>query len=334
MAEEKSQQTKVGTDEKSSTANVQAAQGAPNSSSTSTSPAAQVAQAEQELISLEDLDKIIDQNDPDFNNNLSQVTAIKEIHGQNIELLDLDQILAEEKSQTFKARWHRLQRRIGLFVVSMIVFVRNIFLMGFKEALPLILKQIKSAFAYAGGILAKKSQNFKYLSLQKKLAAVAIGLLSVFVLLFTYRSLTVGVIPKNTQLFVNSIEELAKDVYVYQKEDAQEDFYDSPRVKQNIMALRKAVVNLKRSAGSGPNPMAFFEFFIEGNSTDVMIELKDREYEIIDVVQRIIEDMTYSELDSVDGKQGLLEKVRKELNSLLTKGKVKRVYIKQAIIKP
>ncbi len=287
---------------------------------------------EADLISLDELDKLIDQNDPDFRKNISQVTEVKDISSANIELLDLDKILAEEQSQKLSFRV-TIARRL-LFLNSMIGFIKSLFLRSLKEGLPFLLKQTKSFLGIVQKKLRTKLTEFKYLSVTKKLAIVGISLLVVFLVLFVRRSLTVGVIPHGTPLFVNSMEEWAKNVSTYGKDNSFEQFYDSPRVKQNIVALRRAVVNLKPSAGSGSNPMAFFEFFVEGNSTDVAVELKDREYEIIDVVQRLMEDNSFAELDSVEGKQNLLENIRKELNSLLTRGKIRRVYIKQAIIKP
>ncbi len=289
---------------------------------------------QEELISVEDLDKIIQESDPEFNQSLLQVMSVLPSSGQNIDLLDLDQILKEEESQSPRARWNRFQRRIYANMSMAVVAIKSFLQKGWKAGLLSFLNMIKEIFTKFSKSIANAQTKFKYLSVQKKLVIVGMTLLSIFVVLFVRRSLTVGVIPKDNQLFVNSMEEWAKEVSTYPQDEVLEDFYDSPRVKQNIMSMRRAVVNLKRSETSGPNPMAFFEFFAEGNSSDVVIELKDREYEVIDHVQRAMEEMTFNELDTIAGKQLLLEKIRKELNSFLTKGKVKKVYIKQAIVKP
>jgi len=47
-----------------------------------------------------------------------------------------------------------------------------------------------------------------------------------------------------------------------------------------------------------------------------------------------VEDLTYDELASGEGKKNLCDRLGKEVNNLLTKGKVRHVYIKTAIIKP
>ena len=80
--------------------------------------------------------------------------------------------------------------------------------------------------------------------------------------------------------------------------------------------------------------MGAFEFFIEGNSPDVMVEIKDREYEVKDLFQRNSEEMNFDQLETVEGKQLLLEKLRRDVNRILTKGRVRKVFFKTVILKP
>jgi flagellar basal body-associated protein FliL len=94
------------------------------------------------------------------------------------------------------------------------------------------------------------------------------------------------------------------------------------------------VVNIQPSESSGPNPMAAYEFSLEGNSTEVLIEIKDREVELRDLMYRTIEDFTFEQADSPEGKELLTEKLRKEVNMVLTQGKIRKVWIKTAIVKP
>ncbi len=287
---------------------------------------------EENLISAEELDKIIQESDPEFSQSLAQVIAVSPAQGQNIDPLDIDNILKEEASSFFSIK--ALRRKTRSFFLQIFSSVKFFFQGGYKETIPILFNRGRQSVARMMGRISEAQSTFRYLSLKKKLMMLSLVLLSVFLLMFLYRSWTVGVIPQNSHLFVNSMEEWAAHVYTFPADEAQDNFYTSSRVKQNIMALRRAVVNLKPSATSGPNPMAFFEFFVEGNSADVVVELKDREYEVIDLVQRIMEDFTFNEIDTPEGKQLLLEKIRKEVNSLLTKGKIRKLYIKQAIVKP
>jgi flagellar basal body-associated protein FliL len=47
-----------------------------------------------------------------------------------------------------------------------------------------------------------------------------------------------------------------------------------------------------------------------------------------------LEEISYNELDSAEGKQQLTEKLRQTLNMNLTKGKIRRVFIKELVLKP
>jgi flagellar basal body-associated protein FliL len=133
---------------------------------------------------------------------------------------------------------------------------------------------------------------------------------------------------------IASLEEWSAQTYKYDPETEMDSFYDSPRTIQNIMSLPKMIVNIRPSQGSGPNPMAAMEFFLEGLSPEAIVEVKDRETEIRDLFQRTLEEITYGELDSAEGKQQLTEKLRQALNMNLTKGKIRRVFIKELVLKP
>ncbi|MNT55538.1 flagellar basal body-associated protein FliL [compost metagenome] len=111
-------------------------------------------------------------------------------------------------------------------------------------------------------------------------------------------------------------------------------FYDSTRVSQNIMQLKKMVTNLKRSENSGANRMGAFEFYLEGTVAEVLVEIKDREPEITDLFLRTLGDTTYDQTVSAEGKVALCEKLRKNINGVLTTGKIRRVFFKTVIVKP
>jgi len=289
---------------------------------------------EEGTFTLEDLDSILKESDSEFVSSLQDLKQSAEAAAGNIELLDIDGILAEEESKTLKNRFLRLRRRINNEIVLLIVKAKNIGLDILQVHLPDFLKFLQKKLKSALAQLSAAMKVFKHWSLTKKLASVGIFFLCLFVVAYVHRAITHGIVPEKSHLFVNSLDEWAEKTYVYTPGENLEPFYDSARVKQNIMSLRRIVVNIKPSVTSGPNPMVAFEFFIEGLSSDVTIEIKDREPEVLDLIQRLMEEKTFDELDSADGKVQLNEKIKKELNTFLSKGKVKKVYIKNAIVKP
>ena len=82
------------------------------------------------------------------------------------------------------------------------------------------------------------------------------------------------------------------------------------------------------------NPMGFFEFVFEGNSGDVVVELKSRESEFEDLIERVVESYSYESLETTEGKINLKEDLRIELNKQLTEGIVQAVELRNVFIKP
>jgi flagellar basal body-associated protein FliL len=130
---------------------------------------------------------------------------------------------------------------------------------------------------------------------------------------------------KKTTFFLTSYAEWDVPVQDYNPLSEVQLFFDNPRLSKNILALKKMVVNLKPSSGSGENPMLAFEIRVEGLSKEVMVELKDREAEFVDRVARVTEDFSYDELAEANGKQLLSEKIIDVMNANLTKGQVRKV---------
>ena len=65
-----------------------------------------------------------------------------------------------------------------------------------------------------------------------------------------------------------------------------------------------------------------------------VIEIHDREKEVIQAVQTAIGAFTYEELSSTAGKNKVKLAVRKEINNFLNRVRVKRVLFKSVILKP
>lgn len=291
-------------------------------------------QTEAGTFSVEDLDHILKQSDGDFEASLTDLKEDANAGSDNIELLDIERILAEEESKTLKNKFLRLKRKINNEFVLLAIKFKNLSLDLIQIHIPVLLKWLLAKAKLLSQRASAAARVFRFWSVKKKLASFGIALLSFTALFYTYQAITHGVVPEKSKLFVNSLDEWAEKTYVFTQGENLEPFYDSARVKQNIMSLKRIVVNVRPSSRSGPNPMAAFEFFIEGLSSDVTIEIKDREFEVLDMVQRLMEEQTFDELDSPDGKTQLNEKIKKELNAFLTKGKVRKVYLKNAIIKP
>lgn len=312
---------------------------------TDQSPTKDQASEQDGDLSLEQLESMILSEDPAFAEDLKLVKAIPSDGTIDLDVVDTGQVLPNDENPWRDA--------IGIrkFIVMILPFLpklwdfqhnffSNMFLYRTRIQLflvglgPRMLNGIKSGAKASVTISKQKVTTFKGLSWPLKLVAISLILAGAMTTVFVYRSMTHGVLPGDEEFLIASLEEWSTQAYKYDPETEMDSFYDSPRTIQNIMSLPKTIVNLRPSAGSGPNPMVAVEFFLEGLSPEAIVEVKDRETEIRDLFQRTLEELSYGELDSSEGKQQLTEKLRQVLNSNLTKGKIRRVFIKELVLKP
>jgi flagellar FliL protein len=61
-------------------------------------------------------------------------------------------------------------------------------------------------------------------------------------------------------------------------------------------------------------------------------ELKERENEIRDIVNLILNSKTSQELISVDGKEALKREIMDKINDILSKGRIEKIYLKNFVI--
>lgn len=281
--------------------------------------------------SLNKLEKAIQDNDPDFQGAITDLTSIAN-ENLNLELVDIEKILEEEKSKTLKARVKRILNFINAQSVKLVLFLKWFSEYLIKEILPKALGAIKS---FLGNVSAQAKSYlalFMALDKKKKIISVVLILGSLMMMGYFFKLLKGGILAKEQKPFIYSMEELSEEKYFYEKEHI-EDFYSSPRFNQNLISLRRMVVNLKKSKNSSENPMGAFEFFLQGNSSDVMIEVRDRESEVLDTFQLEIRSFSYDDLDTFEGKTKLTEKLKNTINEILVRGKINKIYYKTFVLK-
>lgn len=312
---------------------------------TDQSPTKDQASEQEADLSLEQLDRMILSEDPNFAEDLKMVKGIPSDSSIDLDVVDTGQVFPSDENPWRDA--------IGLrkFIVMILPFLpklwdwqHNFFshLYLYRTRLqnslvdigPRTLNGIKHGAKASVAISKQKIVNFKGLTWPLKLVAIGLILACAFTAVFAYRSITHGVLPGDEEFLIASLEEWSAQSYKYDPETEMDSFYDSPRTIQNIMSLPKIIVNLRPSPSSGPNPMLAVEFFLEGLSPEAIVEVKDRETEMRDLFQRTLEELSYGELDTTEGKQQLTEKMRQVLNTNLTKGKIRRVFIKELVLKP
>ncbi len=309
--------------------------------------------AEEEEISEADLDAAISEADPDFLKSIDALGKDKSLSLSQIIISDEDQALNEEKDAWAKAgrlarivfrffpaiAWISIKAKKLKFVLFSFfraewVGAQNFFYFLATDGKNKVVGRIKLTLNIFFDQINEAQRNFRYLSGKLKSAFFAIVLLLLGTGFFIFRSWTHGVLPTHDGLFLTSLEQIATDVSDYDPASEVEPFYENLRVATNFLLIPKMVVNLRKSQHSGDNPMAAMEFYVEGITPEALIEIKDRETEIRDRIQRVTEDFTFDQVDSAEGKVLVTEKIKKEINLLLTTGKTKRFWIKTVLVKP
>lgn len=285
---------------------------------------------EQGLVSLDDLDRIIADQDPEFKQGIDEIGSQKAAEDLNLELIDLDQLLKEQAENSLRSKIRRLGVKFRNFTTglktTLFYFLKNDVPAGAKKGLGALKKGIAT--------LQEGLRQFGFKPRKFKLLVFSFIGICILAIAILYFLLTKNLIHAKDRLFIQNMADLAEETEHFDPKTEQEPFYDSVRSAQNIISLPKLVVNIKRSATSGPNPMAAVEIYIEGNFPDVIVEIKDRETEFKDAFMRTIEEFSYDELDTVEGKHRLLERFAREANKLATKGRIRKTLFKTIIIKP
>lgn len=284
-------------------------------------------------VTSKDIEAIFDKKNAELIKHLEESKA--DFAELKIEISPLDlNVHTVEKPTKFKEKIRYYPKRwLGAFTYGLgfgLIHFKYLLIWFFTETPKAISKVVKKIVAFIKHLVGV----FKLWSKKRKIAfVVSMTLLSV-ISYFYLMIVKNKVLHRDTFYFYGSMDQLGEWAAKYEDGDHVEPFYHSPRLKAYSFQMQPIVANLKRKNRDRENPMGFFEFIIEGNSGDVVVEIKMRESELIDLVQRVIEDHRYDELDTADGMADLKNDIKTALNAKLNEGVVNRIGIRNFFIKP
>jgi len=281
-------------------------------------------EVEPGLMSLEDLDKVIQENDPEALGNIEVLKDNAELNSQTIELLQIDDIMGDPKRKK-SDRFAKLQFKAKLFLRWLKTAGLELALKSWvqsKEKSKLLNEKRQKLQKQVGGWSKKEKALF-----------ASMVLMTVVTGAFFYYAFIKKAFYYDSELFMGSLIPMASSINDLKETDSFERFYNTIRIPKNIFSLRRMVINIQPSESSGPNPMVAYELSLEANSKEVLVEIKDREGEIIDQVQRALEELSFDELSAPEGRDLVEDKVRTRVNQILTLGKVRFVYIVGVVFK-
>ena len=283
------------------------------------------------------LDKALIEADPDFVKGLTDIgpemNSAQVIDDESLDLdhLDVGDFSAEDLTLSFRERLSMRLRRIKKQWTQRLKVFQAQALLFLTQTLPeLGLRFLTSVKKTITAVMTRFS---KWSAAQKIVFFVMIFSTGISVIVI-YKSIHSGFIHEKDGILIRQLDDFSEQILYVDEDGGYDSFYDSPRASQNLVSLKRMVFNIRASSMSGSQPMAAVELFIEGYAPEVIIEIKDREAELLDLFQREGEQMSYDLLSSAEGKRMFAEKLQNTVNQVLTEGKVKRIFLKNFILKP
>lgn len=293
-------------------------------------------------IPLEDIDRLLEQEDPDFTKSLEEVRSIESDKSVDIEATadlgdDPNLPAANAKPET---GWRKVRTRIREAITrAKLNFKVRMVTLG-RDSLIFIKTKPKEFALYSVVMLKSAGKNaaaplvaYKNADRSRKvlvLLLILMGTASVWILLANFKGIW---IPQLTEPILRNFETGADWVEEYDPKQPGESFYAAFPQERHEFLFRKMKVNLKRTKDN-PLPMGAFEIIVLLDSKDTALEVRDRETEFFDLLQRVFEDETFNDLESELGKNRLKGRIKRELNQKLTQGWIKDVSYKTFILKP
>ncbi len=313
------------------------------------------AQVDDGVISLDDLDSILAEEDPQFVEEMSAISSDQTLKDANVEpmdfvefgdekslptdLIDTNSSDETKNSNVFKVAISRIKKNLSNiyrdFQIKISYFKVKIFNF-IKYEIPKLGVLFFSVAKKSGSFFIQgvKSQwmAISSLSVKNKTGIIVLLVFTLGIVFGVYLSFKKNWIPQIYKPLHKSISELANFELSIENSSRWMSLYRAFPQPEYFVLLDKVVVNLKRSHPF-ENPMTVIEFYLELDSQDTAVEISDRKSHVLDATQRAVEEFTYNEIQTKPGLLKLKALVRSEVNNILNQGRVTKVYINTIVTK-
>lgn len=150
-----------------------------------------------------------------------------------------------------------------------------------------------------------------------------------FIILAVFNMLVVAAV--GAMIYLGKKKEEAQptiDHIVKGEHEQEEHEKANPQFIGKLIPLETFIVNL---AGSRGQRIAKINMELEVSNDDVSKEIDKLRPKIRDIIIFIVSSKTYAQVSTREGKDGLREEIKEQLNLFLTKGQVSRVYFTEFI---
>lgn len=304
-------------------------------------------------LSDEDVDQFLSLEDPEFAKKLGEISGDKGLSAVEPEIDAETAALHDEIEKWRKSKGIKkflfvffpfmpqlslragkvrawLLVRLRVFKVRLMAFGRYLVTEGKDKAIV----KTKEGIHTTKESISGRISTFKKLSRKLKIAFAGLIFLFGGAAALMYLTWKGKLTPSDKVLFLTSLEQVSDQSFEVGADDSFEFFFDNTRSLPNLLLIQKMVVNIKPSEGSGSNPMAAYDIYVEGLNPDVIIEVKDREPFFRDLLQRTTEQESFETLSSVEGRVEFSKSLIREMNRHLTTGEIRNIRYRNFIVKP
>jgi flagellar basal body-associated protein FliL len=291
---------------------------------------------------LADVDRLLEVADPEF---AAQMKDISDLKGEGVAIdADIESVVERERKEAASKGIKKIVlllvkrpvRRLSQLVTQIVGFGKWLKEFGLPAAIggsKAGAMALKNAIGTVAGGMKAGLTWFKAQPRKSKALLAGAAILGVLAVVVARITLTDGIFPNMDVEYLTTFETVADAKYSIAKDETWTDLNDPLLHPEHVVLIERIISNL-RPSGPGSNPMALIDLYVESANQDVAIELKNREAEARDAIGTTLLQMTYDELMTEAGKTKLKVFLRKNLNEVLSTGRVRRVYFKSIIIKP
>ncbi|MGE3681660.1 MAG: flagellar basal body-associated protein FliL [Bdellovibrionales bacterium] len=293
-------------------------------------------------VPLADIDNLLEEADPGFTKQLEEVRSVETDRNVEIEATVTEEGLSSDENLDEKPEsgWRRWRARLRAKWFAFRMRLKNRLIVAAKDLLVFLKTRPKdfALYAFAMAKIAARRilipwQAFRLASRAEKFTILLLVGLGTGCAWMLWANLKGIWIPSLNKPVLSSFEDYADSVETFDPKIPGESFYSAFPQERHEFLFPKMKVNLKRTA-ENPLPMGAFEIIVLVDSKDTAIEVRDREVELFDFLQRVFEEETFTSLETELGKNRLKGRIKRELNDKLTQGWVKAVNFKTFILKP
>lgn len=305
-------------------------------------PGASADPSKEGEIPLEDIERLLAEEDPEFAKEMAEMRSIETDANVVIESsVEGDTVEGEASTEVEGlSRVQKWRERFRLWRVSTRANLKIKMKAGVKASIAFLKTEPKRfaiwlfGAAKVGAVYAViPLRAFRDSSRTRQLTILGLGgiaALTGWVLISNFKGIW---IPHLTEPILGTFTPKADWVETYDTKDGGESFYSAFPQERHEFQFQKIKVNLRRDSEHA-NPMGAFEIVVQVDSKDSAIEIRDREVEFFDELQRIFEEESFSDLETEIGKARLKSRLKAGISQKLTQGWVREVNFKTFILKP